>query len=242
MNNLKIEEIQVCKLVLLGESTVGKKSIISRFVDDSFSEDNITTTGASYASKNVVFKDYKNKVIKFEIWDTAGQEKYRSLTQIFYKDAAMAILVFDTTRQNTFNEIKNYWISQIKEYAPEDILLGLAGHKCDLIEDTKTNEEEIREFAKKIGAFFRFTSAKENIGIVDLFLSLGCKYLDPKFKDDETVRPRTNLDEDNGDYKPSDDKYVKINDKYKDRRQSVRLNKEKTNANTKTNEQKKKCC
>ena len=154
----------------------------------------------------------------------------------------MAILVFDTTKENTFNEIKNYWISQIKEYAPEDILIGLAGHKCDLIEDAKTNEEEIREFAKKIGAIFRFTSAKENIGIVDLFLSLGCKYLDPKFKDDDTVRPRTNLDGDNGDYKPSDDKNVKINDKYKDRRQSVRLNKEKANTNTKTNEQKKKCC
>ena len=71
---------------------------------------------------------------------------------------------------------------------------------------------------------------------------MGCKYLDPKFKDDETGRPRTNLDEDNGDYKPSDDKYVKINDKYKDRRQSVRLNKEKANTNTNTNEQKKKCC
>ena len=118
MNNWKIEEIQVCKLVLLGESSIGKTSTISWFINGFFSEDNITTTGAPYASKNVVFKDYKNKAIKFEIWDTAGQEKYRSVTQIFYKDAPMALLVFDTTKETTFNEIKNYWISQINEYAP----------------------------------------------------------------------------------------------------------------------------
>ena len=98
-----------CKVVLLGESGVGKTSIISRFINDTFEEGLVTTTGASYAGKDMVFKDYQNQVVKFEIWDTAGQEKYRSLAQIFYKDAAIAILVYDITNAESLEEIKNYW-------------------------------------------------------------------------------------------------------------------------------------
>ena len=123
-DNFKKEEVQVCKVVLLGESNVGKTSIISRFTDDVFHTDVITTTGASYATKSIVFKDY-NKVMKFEIWDTAGQEKYRSLTQIFYKDASIAILVYDITNEHSFSEMENYWFRQIKDYAPEDISIIL---------------------------------------------------------------------------------------------------------------------
>ena len=115
------EETLVVKVVLLGESSVGKTSIIARFIDNSFNQNSITTTGASYATKSMLFKDYKNQVIKFEIWDTAGQEKYRSLTQIFYKDASIAILVYDITNESSFDEIKNYWYEQIKECAPKEI-------------------------------------------------------------------------------------------------------------------------
>jgi small GTP-binding protein len=111
----------MCKVVLLGESGVGKTSIISRFINDVFEEGLVTTTGASYAGKNMLFKDYQNQVIRFEIWDTAGQEKYRSLTQIFYKDAAIAVLVYDITSEESFDEIQNYWYQQIKESAPKDI-------------------------------------------------------------------------------------------------------------------------
>ena len=69
----------------------------------------------------MIFKDYQNQVVKFEIWDTAGQEKYRSLTQIFYKDASIAILVYDITNEESFEEIQNYWYDQIKESAPKNI-------------------------------------------------------------------------------------------------------------------------
>ena len=123
-NDSNTDGIDVCKVVLLGESYVGKTSIISRFVYDFFQENSITTTGASYATKNIRFKDYNDQTVKFEIWDTVGQEKYRSLTQIFYKDAAIAILVFDITKYNTFIEMKNYWYPQIKNYAPKDIIMG----------------------------------------------------------------------------------------------------------------------
>ena len=115
------EAAQTCKVVLLGESGVGKTCIIARFINNTFEENLISTTGASYAGKTMTFDEFGGKSIKFEIWDTAGQEKYRSLTKIFYKDAGAAILVYDITRKESFEEIQKYWINQIKEFAPKNI-------------------------------------------------------------------------------------------------------------------------
>ena len=115
------DEAQTCKVVLLGESGVGKTCIIARFINNTFEENLISTTGASYAGKTMTFDEYGGKSIKFEIWDTAGQEKYRSLTKIFYKDAGAAILVYDITRKESYEEIKKYWINQIKDFAPKNI-------------------------------------------------------------------------------------------------------------------------
>ena len=115
------EKEKICKVVLLGESGVGKTSIISSYINNKFSEALQTTTGASYVSKSMTFKEYKNKIIRFEIWDTAGQEKYRSMTQIFYKDAQIAILVYDITNEESFEEIQNYWYDQVREIASTDI-------------------------------------------------------------------------------------------------------------------------
>ena len=112
---------QTCKVVLLGESGVGKTCIIARFINNTFEENLISTTGASYAGKTMTFDEYEGKSIKFEIWDTAGQEKYRSLTKISYKDAGAAILVYDITRKESFEEIQKYWINQIKDFAPKNI-------------------------------------------------------------------------------------------------------------------------
>ena len=115
------EKEKICKVVLLGESGVGKTSIISSNINNKSSEALQTTTGASYVSKSMTFKEYKNKIIRFEIWDTAGQEKYRSMTQIFYKDAQIAILVYDITNEESFEEIQNYWCDQVREIASTDI-------------------------------------------------------------------------------------------------------------------------
>ena len=109
------------KAVLLGESGVGKTCIISRYTNNTFEDNIMSTTGASYAGKTMAFDEFQGKSIKFEIWDTAGQEKYRALTKIFYKDAGVAILVYDITRKESFDEIKNYWYNQIKEFAPKNI-------------------------------------------------------------------------------------------------------------------------
>ena len=108
------------KVVLLGETAVGKTSIISRFVDGKFVSNFVPTMSGAYSSKIQEFKE-DNKKLKFEIWDTAGQEKYRSLTQIFYKDASIAILVYDITDSDSFEELQNYWYKQLQECAPKNI-------------------------------------------------------------------------------------------------------------------------
>ena len=107
------KEALQCKVVLIGESGVGKTSIINRYTSNTFSSVLTATPGASFTAKNVFLKDY-NQSIKFEIWDTAGQEKYRALAKVFYKNAAVCILVYDITRRKSFEELKNYWINEIK--------------------------------------------------------------------------------------------------------------------------------
>ena len=102
-----------CKIVLIGESGVGKTSIINRYISDTFSPVLTATPGASFATKTVFLKEY-NQSIKFEIWDTAGQEKYRSLAKVFYTNRDAIILIYDITERRSFEEIKKYWINEIK--------------------------------------------------------------------------------------------------------------------------------
>ena len=107
------KEAMQCKVVLIGESGVGKTSIINRYISNTFSQVLTATPGASFTPKTVFLKDY-NQSIKFEIWDTAGQEKYRALAKVFYKNAAVCILVYDILRKTSFEELKNYWVNEIK--------------------------------------------------------------------------------------------------------------------------------
>ena len=185
------------KVVLLGESGVGKTCIISRFVNNVFENNTMTTISATYAAKVIPYTDM-GELIKFEIWDTAGQEKYRSLTRVFYKDARIAILVYDITRRETFDEIKNYWIQQIKENAPENTIIGLAANKSDLYDSEKVSEEEGKSLANEIGAIFRMTSSYENLGIAELFTSIGYKLLNPDLKiDNNKIQANQNNNDNN---------------------------------------------
>ena len=170
-----------CKVVLVGESAVGKTCIISRFISGAFDSNVSSTNGASYASKNIQY-DKLGKNLLLDVWDTAGQEKYRALTKFFYKDAKVAILVYDITRYDTFKSIKEFWYEQVKENGPKNIVIGIAGNKCDLYEKEEVNENEAREFAASIGAIFALTSAQNNSGISELFRDVGNKYLDPNFQ------------------------------------------------------------
>ena len=111
---------EVCKVILVGESGVGKTCVIVRFISNEYHEGAVSTTGANYASQTLEFKEYKKK-LQFDIWDTAGQEKYRGLAKIFYKDASIAILVYDITNRNSFEQIKKYWYEQIKDNGSTNI-------------------------------------------------------------------------------------------------------------------------
>ncbi len=110
----------VCKVILVGETGVGKTCIIMRFLNNVYEENHISTTGANFASKTLEFKEYKTS-LQYDIWDTAGQEKYRGLAKIFYKDAAIAILVYDITNRKSFEELKAYWHEQIKDNSSPNI-------------------------------------------------------------------------------------------------------------------------
>ena len=115
MSSEPLESIN-CKVVLLGETGVGKTCLIERYTKSEFHDNFAPTLGGTFIEKEVAYKSY-NKTIKFQIWDTAGQEKYRSINKLFYSDANIAILVYDITRKETFDEIKNYMqsISDIRE-------------------------------------------------------------------------------------------------------------------------------
>ena len=108
----------IYKVILLGEFGVGKTKIISRFVKNTFKNDEVNLC---YFTKTMIFNKANGKTIKYEIWDTAGQEKYRALAKVYYKNAGVAILVYDITRKETFDEIKNYWYNEIKKNIPKDI-------------------------------------------------------------------------------------------------------------------------
>jgi small GTP-binding protein len=170
-----------CKVVLLGDSGVGKTCIITRFVSSSFDANMTSTNGASYCTKLVKYEQL-GKNLLLDVWDTAGQEKYRSLTKFFYKDAAAVILVYDITREDSFENMKNYWYNQLLENCDKNVVLGVVGNKCDLFEDEKVTEADAREFADKIGAIFELTSAQNNTGITEIFQEVGNKYLDPNFQ------------------------------------------------------------
>ena len=170
------------KLVFIGDSGVGKTCIISRFTQGIFENNVNSTRGASYSNKVI---DVNGKPLSLDIWDTAGQETYKSLTRYFYKGAKMALLVYDITRKESFDNIKSFWYGQIKEFGDEGVVLGIVGNKCDMYDDEAVPEQEAREYAKSIGAIFQLTSAQNNSGINELFKNIGAKYLDPNTKIEE---------------------------------------------------------
>lgn len=187
MDNSQIDENPIrCKTILVGNSGVGKTSIISRYLGK-FNPKEKTTIGASFTNKLEVVKDKK---ILFEIWDTAGQERYRSINNIFYQDAYICLLVYDITKKQTFDDIKEYWYKSVLDEATENIIFHIVGNKIDLIREEEVDRNEVKDYCDKIGVDVSFISAKEeNSTYVDiLFSQLAEKFINSeKYKELEKL-------------------------------------------------------
>lgn len=175
--NIKNKVPIPCKVIVVGDSGVGKTSIVGRYMNK-YNQSEKATIGASYSSRVVNIDGYK---ISFDIWDTAGQERFRSVNTIFYKEAYICILVYDITKKDSFTNIKKYWYDTVKENSLPGIIFGLAGNKLDLFEKEEVNKNEAEEFSAEINATFKLTSALENTSIDDFFTMLGQKYIESSF-------------------------------------------------------------
>ena len=168
------------KVVLLGEAGVGKTSIISQFTTKTFDPHRETSLSAQFISKTLDFQDL-GQSLKFDIWDTVGQEKYRSLAKIFYKDARVIIFVYDITTANSFQSIKDYWYNETKDNWDEKPILALVANKIDLYQNQKVSHNDGKAFAEEIGAIFQTTSALSDSGITTLFENIGKTHLVPGY-------------------------------------------------------------
>jgi len=153
------------KIVLLGNSGVGKTSLVWRYIHGCYSTDQPSTIGASFMTKRIYVDDWK---VKFQIWDTAGQERFRSMTPMYYRAAAAAILVYDITSHESFDAVKQ-WVEELKSNVEGNIVIAIAGHKLDLEEYRQVRYARAKEYADSIGAALFETSAMNNSGIEDLF-------------------------------------------------------------------------
>lgn len=159
------------KLVLLGDSAVGKSCLVVRFVRDEFFEFQEPTIGAAFLTQTVTLDD---ATVKFEIWDTAGQERYRSLAPMYYRGAAAAIVVFDITKKDSFNGAKS-WVKELQRRGDPNVVIALAGNKADMEAKRKVQTEEAQQYAKENEIIYMETSAKTSLNVKNLFVEIAKK-------------------------------------------------------------------
>lgn len=165
----RVKAVEV-KVVLLGDTGVGKSSLVLRFAQDTFKPFSESTIGASFMSKTVS-NDSGGPPIKFQIWDTAGQEKYHSLAPMYYRGAAAAIVVYDITAKSSFTTLKN-WVRELKSLGPENMVLSIAGNKSDLESKREVPTETAELYAQEIGAIYLETSAKNASNVSEIFAEI----------------------------------------------------------------------
>ena len=187
MENEPIDQSPIrCKTIIVGDSGVGKTSIISRYLKK-YNDKEKSTIGASFTNK---LETIDGKVILFEIWDTAGQERYRSINNIFYQDAYICLLVYDITKKESFDNIKEYWYKSVLEESNEKTIFHIVGNKIDLLKDETVDRKEVKDYCDNIGADLSFISAKdENENYIDiLFQRLGEKFINSDiYKENNTM-------------------------------------------------------
>ncbi|KAG7191372.1 GTP-binding protein of the rab/ypt [Scheffersomyces spartinae] len=170
--NSQTSRLALFKLVLLGESAVGKSSIVHRFVKNTFDDMRESTIGAAFLTQTVDVPE-KEITVKFEIWDTAGQERYKSLVPMYYRGANAALCVYDITNEQLFERAKD-WINELKKQAPEGIVICLVGNKLDLEQDRKVTQDQVTEYLESLDGSENIVlsaecSAKSGDGVLDIF-------------------------------------------------------------------------
>ncbi|KAK4394030.1 Ras-related protein Rab11D [Sesamum angolense] len=158
----------VFKVVLIGDSAVGKSQILSRFARNEFSLDSKATIGVEFQTRTMVIQ---HKSVKAQIWDTAGQERYRAVTSAYYRGAVGAMLVYDITKRQTFDHIPR-WLEELRAHADKNIVIILIGNKTDLEDQRAVPTEDAKEFAEKEGLFFLETSALEATNVEEAFVTV----------------------------------------------------------------------
>ena len=163
-----LEEYDIkLKIMVLGESMVGKTCLINRYTNDKFGGRYLCTVGIDFQKKRI---EKNNKKILLQIWDTAGQERFRNVTKNYFHNSQGFILAYDINNRESFEKVE-YWIEEIKSKADENIKCILIGTKCDM-DKREVNEEEGIELGQKFGYKFLETSAKENINVNETFETL----------------------------------------------------------------------
>ncbi|OAY44766.1 ras-related protein RABA4c [Manihot esculenta] len=158
----------VFKIVLIGDSAVGKSQLLARFARNEFNLDSKATIGVEFQTKTIVID---HKTIKAQVWDTAGQERYRAVTSAYYRGAVGAMLVYDISKRQSFDHIAR-WLEELREHADNNTVIMLVGNKSDLGTLRAVPTEDAKEFAEKENLFFMETSALESTNVESAFLSV----------------------------------------------------------------------
>mmetsp|Transcript_17226 Transcript_17226/g.18694 ORF Transcript_17226/g.18694 Transcript_17226/m.18694 type:complete len:213 (+) Transcript_17226:54-692(+) len=180
------------KLLLIGDSGVGKSCLLLRFADDTYTESYITTIGVDFKIRTV---EVDGKTIKLQIWDTAGQERFRAITEAYYRRAVGALLVYDITRKETFDHVE-HWLEELYHHAGRNTVVILVGNKSDLEYKREVDTQLGKDYAEKNGLGFLETSALESRNVEEAFSfvisgiyeQMGRKTLD----NDKIIRPKPN--------------------------------------------------
>lgn len=173
------------KLLLIGDSGVGKSCLLLRFSDDSFTTSFITTIGIDFKIKTI---ELDNKRIKLQIWDTAGQERFRTITTAYYRGAMGILLVYDVTDEQSFQNIRN-WIRNIEQHAADNVDKILIGNKCDMVGEKVVETIRGQQLADEYSIKFFETSAKSNINVVESFTAIA-KDIKKRLMDNPNASPQ----------------------------------------------------
>ena len=171
------------KLIFIGESGVGKTSLIKQFIDKYFIDKKLTTIGHDILQKEIYLSE--DKKIILNIWDTCGQEQFRTINQLFLKNAKIVLFVYDITQKKSFEELKNFWYEYVISVLGKNIIIGIAANKSDLYQNEEVNINDAKNFALEINAIYKETSAKYFESINSLINDMIFKFIEKSENDNK---------------------------------------------------------